>query len=347
MIAHPFEIKPSTGTTTPDELMITWGSTPNLSVASIYLPAVAAVDILSLADKMYVKHRLALADAHTIQCSAGDVTFVPIPPGQGQGRFSGLLSLALPATVSVGDVFTVAVRQLTIVSATVEPPPPPPPQPQIIESATRAARQKATKTLHLKQPQIIESAARATGTIAEPKTFSWRQVSGAFQYTVTVTPGSELLYPQERLLAWLKWRIGVTPPLNRWLPVLQRYLTQTEDLVWTLGRDPSTIPPSQVGNVPGKAPQPPCPPGPPVPPFPLSEEREYTGKVIAIEYDRFGDFCGFVILTETGHEHQFRGCEHAIEELVHEAWVERTVVSVLVSERDRELPVNLILRRHH
>ncbi len=341
MIAHPFEIKPSTGTTTPDELMITWGSTPNLSVASIYLPAVAAADILALADKMYVKHRLTVADAHTIQCPAGDVTFVPIPPGQGQGRFSGLLSLALPATVSVGDVYTVAVRQLTIVSATVEPPPPPPPQPQIIESARRAARQKATKPLHLPHPQIIESATRAT--IAEPKTFSWRQVSGAFQYTVTVTPASELLYPQERLLAWLKWRIGVTPPLNPWLPVLQRYLTLTEGLVWSLGRDPNTVPPSQVGNVPGASPQ---RPGPPVPPLPLSEEREYTGKVIAIEYDRFGDFCGFVILTEAGHEHQFRGREHAVEELVRRAWVERTVVSVLVREHGREWPVNLILRRY-
>jgi hypothetical protein len=318
MIAHPFEIKPSAATGTPDELMITWGNTPSLSVAAIYLPAVAAADIIALADKMYVKHRLSAIDAHTVQCPAGDVTFVPIP--QGQGRYAGLLSLALPPTVRVGDMYTVAVRQLTLVSATIQPPPPPPPQPKIALEA------------------------RTAETIAQPKTFSWRQVLGAFQYTVTVRPAKELLYPQERLLAWLKWRIGVTPPSNRWLPVLHRYLTLTEGLVWSLGQDPHAIPPSQVGNVPGKQP---VPPPPPVPPFPPGEEREYTGKVVAIHYDRFGDFCGFVILTEAGHERWFRGREHAIEELVHQAWVERTVVSVLVEKHDRDWPVTLILRRYH
>jgi|SRR5579863_748409 len=308
MIAHPFEIKPSATTQAPDELMITWGTTPNLSVATIYLPAVAAVDIVALADKMYVKHRLSRIDDHTIQFPAGDVSFVPIP--QGQGRFAGLLSVDLPATIHQGEVYKIAVRQLTLVSAAIQPPP---------------------------QTQIAW-APRSIGTVSQPKTFSWRQVVGAFQYTLTVTSAAELLYPQERLLAWLKWRIGVTPPSNRWLPVLQRYLTLTEGLVWNLGRDPNTIAPSQIGEVPGKRPLPPCPP---------SEEREYTGKVIGIQYDRFGDFRGFLIQTEEGHEHRFRGRERAIEELVQQAWVERTVVSVFVEEHDREWPVTLILRRSH
>jgi hypothetical protein len=317
MTAHPFEIKPSASSQTPDELMITWGNTPSLSVATIYLPAVAANDIITLADRMYVKHRLSAIDAHTAQCPAGDVTFVPIP--QGQGRYAGLLSVDLVPTVRQGDIYTVAVRQLTLMSATIEPSPPPPQ----IARKTRAAG----KT-------------RAAETVAQPKTFSWRQVLGAFQYTLTVTPAQELLYPQERLLAWLKWRIGVTPTSNRWLPVLQRYLVLTEGLVLSLGGDPKAIPPSQVGNVPGKRPVPPSPP-------PAVEEFEYTGKVIAIHYDRFGDFCGFVILTEAGHEHRFRGHEHAIEELVHQAWVERTVVSVLVHKHDPEWPATLILRQYH
>jgi hypothetical protein len=319
MIAHPFEIKPSTSKQAPDELMITWGNTPSLSVASIYLPAVAAADIIALADKMYVKHRLSAIDAHTIRCPAGDVTLVPIP--QGQGRYAGLLSVDLPPKINRGDVYTIAVRQLALVSATTRSPPPPPQQPKI--------------AMEVHAPEVA----------APPKSFSWRQVVGAFQYTLTVTPGQELLYPQERLLAWLKWRVGVTPSSNRWLPVLQRYLSLTEGLVQILGQNPNTIPPSQVGNVPGKHPVPPCPP--PVPPCPPVEQHEYTGKVSAIHYDRFGDFCGFVILTEAGHEHRFRGREHAIEELVHQAWVERTVVSVLVEEPDRTWPVTLILRRYH
>ena len=74
---------------------------------------------------------------------------------------------------------------------------------------------------------------------------------------------------------------------------------------------------------------------------------EYTGKVAAINYDRFGDFCGFVILNEEGHEHHFRGRELEIEELVREAWEKQTVVTVVVEEHERDWPVRLILRRYH
>ena len=315
MIAHPFEIKPSVASKTPDELMITWGNTPSSSVATIYLPAVASSGIIELANAMYGVHRLTALDPHTIRCPAGDVTLVPIP--QGQGRYAGLLSVDLPLTVRPGAIYTVAVRQLSLVSSTIAPPPPPPRQPQIAAETHTA------------------------DSIVLPKPFSWRQVLGAFQYTLTVTPPHELLYPQERLLAWLKWRVGVTPKSSRWLPVLQRYLTLTEGVVLGLGHDPGAIPPSQVGNVPGKHPP------SPVPPFPPIGEHEYTGKVVAIHYDRFGDFRGFTIATEAGHEHWFSAREHAIEELVHEAWVERTVVSVLVNDHDRDEPVSLILRRYH
>ena len=165
----------------------------------------------------------------------------------------------------------------------------------------------------------------------------------AFQYTITVTPGPQLLFPTERLLAWLKWRLLVTPSSNRWRPVLERYLDLTAGLVLSLGTDPNTIPPSQIGSVLGPHPQPipkPCPPPP-------AGEHELTGKVVTLIYDRFGDFSGFVLLTERGHEHRFDSHEEAIQELVHSAWVERTVVSVIVDEHDREHPVEILLRRPH
>ncbi len=327
MIAHPFEIKPSASADAPDELMVTWGSTPTLSVGSIYLPAVAASDVIGLADRLYVTHRLTAVDPHTVQFPAGDVTFVPIPPGE--GRYAGLLSVALAAQANAGDVYTIAVRQFTQVSATVQPSPPPP------QIAASPARGGSTSRSRRKLDQ--------TEAVAQPKTFSWRQVLGAFQYTISVTPGPQLLYPTERLLAWLKWRLGVTPSSNRWLPVLQRYLELTEGLVLSLGRDPNTIPPSQVGNIPGKH-EPPTRGRSPRPP---TEEHEFTGKVVAIIYDCFGDFSGFVLLTESRHEHRFRGREAAIEELVHRAWVERTVVSVLVDDHDRDRPVTVLLRRYH
>jgi len=54
-----------------------------------------------------------------------------------------------------------------------------------------------------------------------------------------------------------------------------------------------------------------------------------------------------VVLTEAGEERRFLGREHAIEELLHQAWIERTVVTVLPDEHDRDWPATLILRRYH
>ncbi|MFZ0312473.1 MAG: hypothetical protein WAL85_07175 [Candidatus Korobacteraceae bacterium] len=303
MTAHPFDIKASASAAHPDELMITWGNLPKGSIASIYLPAVASADIIALANSMYGNHRLSVTDEHTIQCPCGDVTLVPVPPGQ--GPYAGLLSIDLPSAGGRGRSYTIAVRQLTQVSASFRPPPPPN---QIAERRT---------------PEII----------VPPEPFSWRQAQGGFQYTITVKPTGELLYPQERLLAWLKWRIGVTPPAGRWRPVLGRYLSLTEGLVITLGGDPSKIPPSQTGAVPGKGPS--------------HGEHELTGKVVAIDYDRFGDFCGFTVLSEPGRERHFDAREPKIEDVVYRAWVERSVISVFAEEDGRHRPARLILRRPH
>jgi hypothetical protein len=312
MISHPFDIRASVATGAPDELMISWGDIPQGSVASVYLPAVTSADIITLANSMYGAHRLSATDANTVQCAGGDVTLIPVP--KGQGRYAGLLSVTFPSTVRRGNSYTIAVRQLTVVSASL---PPPPPVIQIAERQAPAVR-------------------------APPPSFSWREVLGAFQYTIAVKSAGELLYPQERLLAWLKWRIGVTPSSSRWLPVLTRYLNLTEGLVLTYGGDPSKIPPSQTGSVPGKGP-------PPVPPCPPTgdREREITGKISAIDYDRFGDFCGFTILSEHGRERHFHAREPEIEDVVYRAWVERSVISVFAEDHDRHRPQRLVLRRPH
>ena len=129
---HPFEIKASDSTDTPDELMITWGNVPQGSIGSIYLPAVAASDIITLADKIHVKHRLSVTDPHTVQFPCGNATVIPIP--HGTGRYTGLLSIDLAQADAGGGVYTVAVHQFTRVTATVTPPPPPPQ----IQSPTRS-----------------------------------------------------------------------------------------------------------------------------------------------------------------------------------------------------------------
>jgi hypothetical protein len=213
MMTHPFEVKASASAQAPDELMITWGNAPQGSVASIYLPAVSSADVIALADTMYVRHRLTASDPHTVDCPAGGVTFVPVPAGQ--GRYAGLLSVDLPAKTRPGEVFTLAVRQLTQVTVP-----------------------------------------------AAPESFSWRQVCGAFQYTLTIEDAAELLYPEERLLAWLKWRIGVMPSASRWFPVLKRYGELTDVRVRSFGGDPGAIPASQSGAVPAKLHPPTAPPSP-------------------------------------------------------------------------------------
>jgi hypothetical protein len=73
---------------------------------------------------------------------------------------------------------------------------------------------------------------------------------------------------------------------------------------------------------------------------------EFTGKVEAVIYDRFGDFEGFILLTESGHEHRFNATEAEIEQLVRFAWIDRVVISVVIREGDpKHRPVTILLRR--
>jgi hypothetical protein len=79
---HPIQLRPTPAkATNPDELMILWGNTPKASEAQLYLPALNAADIISLADRRYASHRLRLVDGHTIGCPAQDATLIPLPKG--------------------------------------------------------------------------------------------------------------------------------------------------------------------------------------------------------------------------------------------------------------------------
>ncbi len=166
----------------------------------------------------------------------------------------------------------------------------------------------------------------------------WRYVSGCFLARISVQRESEILPADENLLAILKWRLGLVGPNNRWYPVLLRYISCLFGRIDGMGGNASQIPPSADGYqqpfpipfpVPGKHPG----------------ERSYTGKVIGIRYDRFGDFEGFTLLSKDGHEHRFRGREHEVEELVRRAWVERTLITVVVELHDPDWPASIILER--
>jgi hypothetical protein len=184
---------------------------------------------------------------------------------------------------------------------------PPPPQ---IQLWMEAAIREPEKTMH-----------------------SWRYVIGTFAVRIPVTTSYVMLPLEENTLAIMKWRLGQMSPTNRWYPVLVRYISYIAARIDGLGGNsisilpsPYEVPPSQIIH---------------------PEKRcEYTGKVMCVIYDRFGDFEGFVLLTEEGHEHSFRAHhEREIEELVRTAWIQRMVITVFVHHDAPHWPVSIILRR--
>jgi len=164
----------------------------------------------------------------------------------------------------------------------------------------------------------------------------WRYISGNFLARVSVQPEGKILSTDENLLAILKWRLDLIGASNRWYPVLIRYISYLSGRIDGMGGNAAKIPASPNGY---EQPN-------PILPKPAGEQC-YTGKVMGIRYDRFGDFEGFTILTETGHERWFRGREHEVEELVHHAWIERTLISVFVESHDADWPASIVLRRHN
>ena len=297
---------PSSILSYPDEIMIDWGKTPLGSTASIYWPAVSAASVLKLAAELYPAQTLSAADANTIQCQVvSPVTYIPIPAGAG-GSFAGLLTVDLPASVRYGDEFDVVVRRITTKQVIIPTPPPPPKIAAPADAADVAAK-----------GQLL-----------------WRYVTGSFLVKIPVQHESTILPGDENLLAILKWRLGLIGSGNRWYPVLLRYISYLAGRIDGMGGNASQIPPSPDGY------QPPSP-------GPEKHERDrcYTGKVIGVRYDRFGDFEGFTLLSEEGHEHWFRGREPKVEELVNRAWIERTLISVQVESHDSDWPESIILRR--
>src|SRR5262249_28350650 len=114
---HPFEIKPSSPQASAlDELMVLWGNTPNGSQAQIYLPPLDAKEIVGTAEAVPGSTGLKVLDPDALQVLVGGVTFIPIP--RGTARNAGLLTIDLPDGVKRGDIYEIAVRQITEDTAT-------------------------------------------------------------------------------------------------------------------------------------------------------------------------------------------------------------------------------------
>ena len=289
---HPFDILATPiQAIEPDVLIIFWGNTPQGSTGSMYLPAVNVADVLGLAEGLFGPYNmLTAADNNTVQIPArpGTATFIPLPAGT--VRFAGLLTVDLPAGVKAGDRYDISVQQTTLKSATIVPPSPPSPPPQRGTNPSAASSSREVAKVATKMVDAVDI-----------QTFYWRQVTGAFQISIVISSKEPLLFPEERLLSWLRWKLSVVPQTNRWFPVLQRYEQQVSGRVSGFGGDPGTVLPSPIGN-----------------PWDCGDPRHhrghhrchgrhgehkkhrkcksFAGKICRLEFDRCGEFVGFVLL---------------------------------------------------
>jgi hypothetical protein len=177
--------------------------------------------------------------------------------------------------------------------------------------------------------QLTDRTTRVIDAIPGAKIERNRHVLGAFQLTIPVRVKEVMLQPEERNLSVLRWIGDQIQPGDRWAPVFDRYLQLIADRVKALGGDPDVICASPTGNcrLPKRR----------------RHEREYTGKIAGLIYDRFGDFEGFLLETEAD-ERRFFSRERAVEELARRAWQERTRVSVFVERDEDERPHVIVLR---
>jgi hypothetical protein len=319
LIPQTFDLRPSPtpaegqSVQAPDELMIDWGNTPTGSIASIYWPQANAAEVLRLASSLYARSALSALDDHTIQCKVGPgVTYVPIPRGSGQ-NLAGLLSVDLPASVVTGQEFNILVRRVATRSGRTTP------VPQIQIKAKVSARKPAPAAARAPVPPIHKGEG------------DWRYVVGAFQIKIPVTTKEEILDPEENTLAILKWRVQATSPTSRWYPVLQRYVAYVSARVRALGGDPDAIPPSLDG-APGKDGGP--------PPHDLIE---YTGKIIEVIYDCFGDFEGLTLSTCRTRQ-LFETRQRSIGELALRACREQLLISIFVERGHERKICQLVVR---
>jgi|SRR5271165_1021106 len=75
----------------------------------------------------------------------------------------------------------------------------------------------------------------------------------------------------------------------------------------------------------------------------LKEER-VTGKVAGLVFDQFGDFEGFLLKDIHGDEHRFDSREREIQHLVHRAWADRIMMTVVKHDHISHQPMSIILR---
>jgi hypothetical protein len=308
----------------PDELMIDCGQTPDGSVVHIYWPQISSLKVIELANRLYGTHLLSASDSNTIDCKVTrGVIYVPIPPGTAE-NIAGLLTVDLPTTVMIGQEFNIIVRRVStrrieIIEISKKP---------LLPSKNTSIEGKHVRDHHKQKAGTHSSELRETPPEALISTDvaekvrvmkNWRYVTGTFQVKIPVTTAQVMLRPDEDTLAIMKWRLLQMAPTNRWYKIIHRYIDYLSARVKGLGGDPNAIPPS--------------PDGAPIKDVGTDDVVAYTGKVIKVIYDCYGDLEGFV-LGDCCTPMTFKSRERAIGNIVIRACKERFLVTVYVKRSD-------------
>ena len=179
-------------------------------------------------------------------------------------------------------------------------------------------------TRQLDQANAPKLRADATSGKGETVRRNWRYVVGTFQVRVPVENKQTLLEPTENTLAIMKARVQRMPATDSSAPGSAALYLCSERHAQECRRR------SRVHSAVIKwLIFPSCKPGDYV--------EHHTGKVASVIYDRFGDFEGFLLVTEEGAELTFRSKESAIEAVIRFAWEDRVVITV---ETDPSRPHN-------
>ncbi len=157
---------------------------------------------------------------------------------------------------------------------------------------------------------------------------------GAFQMTIPVRRDAELLPQEIKKLSVMRYIQQGIPISSRWFSIFVRYIDQIAARVRGFGGDPDTIKPSPAGD------------GGQEPPHHEEHERRmaFSGKIVGLMFDRFGDFEGFLLDTEDG-ERKFSSREREIEELAERVWRERLPIMVWVERDEPHRLLSIIIRQ--
>ncbi len=96
----------------PDELVFDGSHLPPGSRVTVYLPDVAAEEVLALASRRASPVRLTRVDDHTVAFELRRVAYLPLPGGC-EAPIPGLLSVELPPGLQAGDSYCLVVHQLS------------------------------------------------------------------------------------------------------------------------------------------------------------------------------------------------------------------------------------------